>query len=117
MDAAAAAVHRLAVGLLGKAHVLPPGDEWAVEELSYAMMIAHYNADLSGLLAGAVGDEHQIVMHLLLQGDPAAGSCAADGCGEVAKVRDSLERRFLACCDQCCHMLLNPGAWPETHLQ
>ena len=116
MDAAAAAAaHRLAVGLLGKAHVVPPGDELAAEELSHAMMIARYDADLCGLLAGAVEGEHHTAMHLL-QAGPAAGNCAADGCGVVAKVRGSLERKFLACCDQR-HMLLKPGAWPETPVQ
>lgn len=114
--AAAAGVRRLTVGLLSEAHVVPPGEGLAVEELSYAMMFAHYNADLRGLLAGAVEDEHQTVMHLLQKG-PAAGDCAADGCGEVAKARGSLERKFLAGCDRCCHMLLKPGAWPERCLQ
>ena len=123
MDAAAAAaaaavaagVHRLAAGLLSKAQV-PPGEELADEELSYATMIAHDNADLWGLLAGVAEDEYPTVMHLL-QGGPAAGNCAADGCGEVAKVRGSLEKKFLARCDQCCHILLKPDAWPETFLQ
>ena len=109
-------MHRLAVGLLSKAQVVPPGEQLAVEELSYAKMIAHYNAGLWGLHAGAVEDENQTVMHLL-QGGPAAGSCADDGCVEVAKARGSLERSFLAHCDQYSHMLLMPGAWPETRPQ
>lgn len=113
---AAAGVRKLTVGLLSEAPVVLPGEELAVEELSYAMMSGHQNADLRDLPAGAVEEEHQIVMHLL-QGGPAAGDCAADGCGEVAKVTGSLERKFLAGCDWCCHMLLKPGEWPERHLQ
>ena len=113
---AAADVHRVAVGMLSKAPVVAPDAEEAVEELHHAMMIVRHHADLPGLLPGAVKEERQTGMHWL-QGGPAAGDCAADGCGEVATVRGSLERRFPACCDHRCHMLLKPGAWPETRFQ
>lgn len=111
----AADVHKLAGGRLSKDPLVAPGVEEAVEELSHAIMLVKYQAELQGLLPGAVKEDRQTGMHLLL-GGPAAGDCA-DGCGEVATVRGNLERRFPACCDQHCHMLLKPGAWPETRLQ
>lgn len=112
---AAADVHKLSVGMLSRVPVVEPGAKEAVEELSHAIMIVNHHADVQGLLPGAVADERQNGMHLL-QGGPAAGDCA-DGCGGVVTVRGSLEKRFPACCDQHCHMLLKPGAWPETRLQ
>lgn len=111
---AAADVHRLAVKMLSKALAVVPGAEEA-EELSHAIMAVKYQADLRGLLPGAVKEERQTGMHWL-QGGPVAGDCA-DGCGGVVTVRGSLEGRFPVGCDQRCHMLLKPGAWPETRLQ
>lgn len=109
----AAVVHKPAVGLLSMASAAVPAEEQAVARLNPAMMVECFQVDMQELLAAAKVDESQPGMHEL-QKDPAAGDSAAGDCEEAVMARDSLAGNFLAGCNQNCHKLLKPDAWPEA---